>query len=70
MLEVLDRLERHPTWYIRTQTQCILKTTCTSDGLSPSEDNVVDCEVYIFKDPEPELYSLPYVSCYNDSMCQ
>ena len=66
MLEVLDRFERHPTWYIRTQTQCILTI---SDVVSLSEDNVIDCEVYIYKDPEPELYSLSYISCYDDSMC-
>ena len=58
MLNVLDQLEQHPTWYIRTDIKCVLVDT----------DNVVDCQVYFLKDPKPILYSYPYFNCYDDSL--
>ena len=63
-LAVLDEFERLPNRFLRKTTQCII--TDPSEQCSLSSGDQVDCEVYFFNRVEPELYSLPYISDFND----
>ena len=60
MLKVLDALEEHPTWYLRTDTHCIL----LSSSKDLKEGDKIACQVYFLRVPTKEHYSLPYISNY------
>ena len=63
MLAVLDELEQCPTWYTRTVTTC--KLLSSTDTAKYQKDSSVTCYVYKKTDPDPELYSLPFISNYS-----
>lgn len=57
ILNVLDKLEDHPTFYTRTHTQC---------AMEEKEEEPVDCEAYFIFNFRDELLSLPVMECYED----
>ncbi|XP_011407415.1 PREDICTED: gamma-glutamylaminecyclotransferase C-like [Amphimedon queenslandica] len=69
MCAVLDKLEEHPIWYLRTPTQCILTGTPSDKFPGLSKGSTVDCEVYFYNktDLTPEWYSRPYISDYQEN---
>ena len=66
MLKVLDQLEQHPTWIVRTATQSIITNPMVSEL---TVGTVVDCEVYILHRDHvtEELRSMPCISNYSNS---
>ena len=61
MLNKLDELERHPIWYVRTSTNCVLLQHCkTEDGC----EGVTDCEAYFLQNFKDDLLDLPTFSRY------
>ena len=64
LLQLLDKLECHPTWYLRTPTQCVITK---ANSAKVAAGKVVDCEVYIKKDMDEQLFHLPHLNSYDDS---
>ena len=66
MLKVLDQLERHPTWIVRTPTQSLITKPLVSELTAGT---VVDCEIYILHKDHvtEELRSMPCISNYSNS---
>ena len=64
LLQQLDELECHPTWYLRTPTQCLITKSHSSEV---ADREVVNCEVYIKKDMDQQLLRLPHISSYDSS---
>ena len=54
MMKRIDELERHPDWYRRTQTQCVLQDS----------DEIVDCEVYFRHKDYTDLLQQPTITDY------
>ena len=65
MLKLLDKLERHPDWYLRTPTQIIITSPAVDSELSVGD--TVDCSVYILgkQHVTEELLSLPFIETYS-----
>ena len=65
MLKVLDELENHPKWYLRTDIDCLQITDELECPLSNAV--VVKSQVYFFPDFKPSLLDLPHLNDYKDS---
>lgn len=65
-LQLLDELEHHPHWYVRTAVQATISKPVSLECLKGS---VVDCEIYILRDDHltEELLSLPCIANYSNS---
>ena len=64
MLQTLDKLEGHPSWYLRC-TRKVSVTTETDDRSATREDSVMDCQVYVMHNFKKSLMNLPHLSLYS-----
>ena len=65
MLKILDKLEKHPELYLRTNIDCLLITDESECLLSDAI--VTKSQVYFLPDFNPDLLVLPHFDSYTDS---